>query len=62
MNFLHFMGVYKGRQLMKTRTYSITINVTNGTYVGAEEITTGEMAQISITPSDGYINPRSLQL
>jgi len=61
MNFLYrFMGLHKARQLMKTRTYSITVNVTNGTYVGAEEITTGETAQISITPSDGYINPETI--
>lgn len=61
MNFLYrFMSLHKARQLMKTRTYSITVNVTNGTYVGAEEITTGETAQISITPSDGYINPETI--
>lgn len=61
MNFLYrFMGLHKARQLMKTRTYSITVNVTNGTYVGAEEITTGETAQISITPSDGYVNPETI--
>ena len=61
MNFLYrFMGLHKARQLMKTKTYSITVNVTNGTYVGAEEITTGEIAQISIAPSDGYINPETI--
>ena len=61
MNFLYrFMGLHKARQLMKTKTYSITVNVTNGTYVGAEEITTRETAQISITPSDGYINPETI--
>lgn len=61
MNFLYrFMSLHKARQLMKTKTYSITVNVTNGTYVGAEEITTGETAQISITPSDGYINPETI--
>lgn len=61
MNLLYrFLSLHKARQLMKTRTYSITVNVTNGTYVGAEEITTGETAQISITPSDGYINPETI--